>query len=43
MTRIIDLSRIINPQIAVYPGDSKVDFETEATFEDQGYFLTGCT
>lgn len=40
MTRIIDLSRIINPQIAVYPGDSKVDFETEATFEDQGYFLT---
>lgn len=38
--RIIDLSKIISPQIAVYPGDSKVHFETKASYDDQGYFLT---
>ncbi|HBL48823.1 MAG TPA: hypothetical protein DDZ65_01035 [Firmicutes bacterium] len=38
--RIIDLSKIINPQTAVYPGDAKVHFETEASFDEQGYCLT---
>ena len=36
----IDLSKMISPQIAVYPGDAKVHFETEATFDEQGYCLT---
>jgi kynurenine formamidase len=37
--RVIDLSRVIHPNIPRWPGDPPVEFETVARIADQGYYL----
>jgi kynurenine formamidase len=38
-SKVIDLSHIIDPDIPQWPGDPKVEFETIAEIEKDGYFL----
>lgn len=39
ISRVVDLSHIIDPNIPRWPGDPKVEFETVASIEKDGYYL----